>query len=307
MTETFLNGRRIVFFGTPQTSATILDRLCRDGFDVGLVVTRPDTRRGRGAKLVPSPVKAVAEARSIPVIDDLAEVMSLASGRWLGVVVAYGRIIPQQVLDRVPMINVHYSLLPRWRGAAPVERAILAGDEVTGVCIMDLVAELDAGDVRGCRQVSVGSLSAEQLLAELTVEGADLLVEILRTPARDPKPQVGEVTYAHKIDSTELAVDWNRSAVEIWRHVRALRSFTTCVGGQLDGQRVGVHAVEMVPHDIGDAQPVQLRPGECDIRGVVGCKGGSVRLVTVQPQGKRPMSAQDWLRGIRSEAHISFQ
>ena len=307
MTETFLDGRRIVFFGTPQTSATILDHLCGEGFDVGLVVTRPDKRRGRGSDLVPSPVKAAAQARSIPVVVDLAEVKSLEPGQWLGVVVAYGRIIPEDVLERVPMVNVHYSLLPRWRGAAPVERAILAGDEETGVCIMDLVAELDAGAVRGCRRVRIGSLNAEQLLTELTAQGADLLAEILRAPETEPQAQTGEVTYARKIESDELSIDWNRSAVEIWRQVRALRTFTTCAGGHLDGQRVGIHAVEMIPDDDVERRHVQLSPGECDKSGLVGCKDGVVRLVTVQPQGKRPMPAQDWLRGIRSEAHISFQ
>ncbi len=172
-----------------------LRALVAAGFDVALVVTRPDKRRGRRGDLSPSPVKAAAVELGLPVSHDVDDV--LGTGADLGVVVAFGRIIKPHVLAALPMVNLHFSLLPRWRGAAPVERAILAGDERTGVCVMEVVDELDAGGVYRRAEVPVGDRTADELRAELVAVGTDLLVDTLaaasvspsRRRARSPTPR----------------------------------------------------------------------------------------------------------------------
>ncbi|MSZ87756.1 MAG: hypothetical protein F2585_00275, partial [Actinobacteria bacterium] len=140
-----LHPKRLAFMGTPDVAVPVLRALVSAGFEIALVVTRPDRRRGRGGELSPSPVKAAATELGLPVTDDLEAVLD--AGVDLAVVVAYGRIIPMRILEQVPMVNLHFSLLPRWRGAAPVERALLAGDAVTGVCLMEVAEGLDTGAI----------------------------------------------------------------------------------------------------------------------------------------------------------------
>ena len=144
-------ARPLVFLGTPIAAATVLSELIRNGFEIAHVVTRADARRGRGSSTTPSPVKQVAIENSISVSHDMTWLQENSNRDLLGVVVAYGKIIPSSVLSHIPMVNIHFSLLPRWRGAAPVERAILAGDMRTGVCIMNVEETLDTGDVFACR------------------------------------------------------------------------------------------------------------------------------------------------------------
>ena len=279
--------RSIVFLGTPAAAATVLEHLLDEGFPIVHVVTQPDAKRGRGSATSPSPVKAVALARGLEVSHDLEWIKQHSSQNLLGVVVAYGRIIPTSVLDVVPMINIHFSLLPRWRGAAPVERAILAGDDKTGVCIMDIEPTLDTGAVYARQEVPVTlSSTAASLTHELAEVGANLLAHTLRQGLGTPVAQSGEVTHAAKISRDELKINWLQSAEQVHRHVRALRAYT-----EIDGVRLKVHEVGIASSD------VTLEVGEGDAEGRVGTGSGAVVLKRVQPEGKPEMDASAWLRG----------
>ena len=228
-------------------------------------------------------MKAAAAELGVPVTHDIDDLLS--TDAELGVVVAYGRIIKPHVLAALPMVNVHFSLLPRWRGAAPVERALLAGDRTTGVCIMDVEETLDTGGVYACREVPIGpTTTAAELRAQLVELGTDLLVDVLAAPLPSPQPQVGDVTYAEKITPDELQLVWSRPAIELDRWVRVGGAWTT-----FRGRRLKVHRTEVVD-DGGE-------PGELGTAGTVGTAAGSLRLVTVQPEGKAPMSWADFANG----------
>jgi methionyl-tRNA formyltransferase len=289
-------ARPLVFLGTPAAAATILSELIRNGFEIAHVVTRTDARRGRGSSTTPSPVKQVAIDNAIDVSHDMAWLKENSDRDLLGVVVAYGKIIPVSVLSRTPMVNVHFSLLPRWRGAAPVERAILAGDTRTGVCIMNVEDTLDTGDVFAERHIKIDdSHTTENLTADLATLGAELLLETLNNGLGQGIPQQGETTYATKVSAEELRLDWNLSSIEVLRRVRALRSYT-----MLGAQRLKVIQAEM------NLDTVQLNPGECDGAGCVGTRDGAVRLVLVQPEGKAAMDVAAWLRGRSGQEIIQF-
>jgi methionyl-tRNA formyltransferase len=256
------------------------------GFDVALVVSRPDRRRGRGGSLSPSPVKAAALELGLPVTDDLDAV--LGAGVDLGVVVAYGRIIPRRVLEAVPMVNIHFSLLPRWRGAAPVERALLAGDERTGVCLMEVAEGLDTGAVYAVADTPIGpDDTAEDLRARLADMGAEMLVDTLRSGLPVPQPQQGEATTAAKIDPAELQIDWERPASELHRLVRLGGAWTT-----FRQRRLKLWEAEVVAEGPAGA------PGELDGT-VVATGAGGLRLVEVQPEGKARQGADAWRNGTR--------
>jgi methionyl-tRNA formyltransferase len=279
--------RRLVFFGTPSAAVPALDALGAAGFDVALVVTRADKRRGRGAAVAPSPVKAAAQRLGVPVAHRVDE--ALAVGADLGVVVAFGQIIKRPVLEALPMVNLHFSLLPRWRGAAPVERALLAGDDVTGVCLMQLEEGLDTGPVFACRPVPIGArATAGELRDELAAVGADLLVRQLQDGLHDPVPQHGEATYAAKITPEDLALDWTKSAEELDRLVRLGGAWTT-----FRGKRLKVLTAEPV---VGNGKGHE--PGRLDGIDVV-CGTGALRLAVVQPEGRAPMDAEAWRNGAR--------
>jgi methionyl-tRNA formyltransferase len=280
--------RRLVFLGTPDVAVPPLRALHAAGFDIPLVVTRADKRRGRGGALVPSPVKAAAVELGIPVTEQVDDVLDV--GADLGVVVAFGRIIKPHVLDALPMVNVHFSLLPRWRGAAPVERAILAGDRETGVCIMAVEEGLDTGGVYASERVTIGDdETVDELRSRLVGIGTDLLLGVLRDGLGEPRPQEGEPTYADKIDPAELHLDWTQSARDVHAHVRLGDAWTTFRGKRLKVWRTRVH----------DGRSV-LEPGELD--GVrVGTGDGVVELVEVQPEGKGRVAAAAWRNGARPE------
>ncbi len=289
-------ARPLVFLGTPTAAATILSELIRNDFEIAHVVTRSDARRGRGSSTTPSPVKQVAIDNAIEVSHDWAWVKENSNRELLGVVVAYGKIIPAAVLSHTPMVNVHFSLLPRWRGAAPVERAILAGDARTGVCIMNVEETLDTGDVFARREIDiVDAHTTEKLTADLATLGGDLLVDTLTEGLGVAVPQQGEPTYATKVSADELLLDWNRSSIEVSRIVRAVRSYT-----MLGSQRLKVIQAELI------TDRVQLSPGQCDGAGCVGTRDGAVRLVAVQPEGKAVMDAVAWLRGRSDQGIIQF-
>jgi methionyl-tRNA formyltransferase len=273
---------KLVYLGTPEMAVPPLLALVEAGHDVVLVVTRGDKRRGRGSGTSPSPVKAAALERGLPVSHSVDDVLVAVAehGAELGVVVAFGQIIKPHVLAVLPMVNLHFSLLPRWRGAAPVERALLAGDEVTGVCVMALEEGLDTGGVYARREVPIGpETTAAELRTELVDVGTELLVETLRNPSADwirhPSPQVGEVSYAAKLASADFEIDWDRPAEEIHRLIRVGGAWTMFRGKRL--KIVGARLVD-----------------------------GRLEPVTVQPEGKAPMSFDSWRNGARPHADELF-
>ncbi len=287
---------RLAFLGTPAVAVPALSRLVKAGHEVGLVVSRPDRRRGRGGDLSPSPVKAAAQALGLDVTSRLDDVLGVDAE--LGVVVAYGRIVPGRVLDVLPMLNVHFSLLPRWRGAAPVERAVLAGDEETGVCLMRLDEGLDTGPVVAARRVRIGENEpVDELGRRLSEVGASLLVEALAGGVEalpEGDPQVGEPTHAAKIEPGELRIDWSKPATELARLVRLGRAWTTFRGRRLRVLRaVGSDAV---PSEIGSAPGGT--PGSLQGNAVLTGRG-SLELLSVQPEGRAAMATGDWLRGAK--------
>ncbi|HUV57279.1 MAG TPA: methionyl-tRNA formyltransferase [Acidimicrobiales bacterium] len=284
---------RIAFLGTPDAAVPSLRALVRTGHEIVIVITRPDRRRGRGPELSPSPVKAAATEMGIPVAHRLRDIDP--SSVDLGVVVAYGAMIPVALLEQVPMLNVHFSLLPRWRGAAPVERAILAGDPVTGVSVMSLEPELDTGPVHLQRQVEVGDKTAEELMTELAMLGANALVEVLASPEllEHPRPQVGEVTYAEKLNKETYRLRPSMTRAESLRTAQLGRAFA-----MVEGRRIRIDHVE-------DAGQADVDPGAVawiDGRVLLGCADGPVAVTELQPEGARPMSAAAWWAGARLDS-----
>ncbi len=256
------------------------------GHDVAAVVTRPDRRRGRGAALSPSPVKQAALAAGLPVTDRADDV--LGAGVELGVVVAFGQILRAPLLGGVPLVNLHFSLLPRWRGAAPVERAILAGDEETGVCLMEVEAELDSGPVYAQVRTAIGpEETAAHLRRRLAVLGRDLLVTQLAGGLGEARPQSGRPIYAPKIHPAELHLDWEQPAEQLARVVRAGRAWTTAAG-----QRLLVLAA--TPEHPSPGGPPGSLGGT-----LVSTGAGGLRLRSVQPAGRAPLDAEAWRRGAR--------
>lgn len=270
--------RRLAYLGTPQLAVEPLRALVAAGFDVALVVSQPDRRRGRGSALLPSPVKAAAQDLGLPVSDQVDDVID--AGVDLGVVVAFGRLIRPHVLAAVPMVNLHFSLLPRWRGAAPVERAILAGDTVTGVDLMALEEGLDTGGIYGRVEVPIGAdVTLDELRDLLVDRGTELLVDHLSRGLGAPTPQVGEPTYAAKIEAHELEIDWSRPAIEVHRLVRIGGAWTTHRGRRLKVWRTALPPVGAGPRLLAGGDPIEL--------------------VEVQPEGKGRVPGADWANGAR--------
>ncbi len=282
---------RLAFLGSPPAGVPTLRALVAAGHDVALVVSGPDKRRGRGGARTPTPVKAAALELGLAVTDRREDVAD--AGVELGVVVAYGRIIPTSLLDVVPMVNLHFSLLPRWRGAAPVERAILAGDDRTGVCVMDVAEGLDTGAVHAVAEVPIDDrVTAEELTATLADVGAGLLVRTLADGLGPGTPQADDgVTYAKKITVEDRHLDWGRPAVELQRVVRIGGAWTTFRGARLK---------------VLDARVVDGPAGQPGTPGrlagtTVRCGDRGLELLRVQPEGKAPMDAEAWRNGARPE------
>jgi len=277
---------RVVYLGTPALAIPPLVALHEAGYEIPLVVTRPDARRGRGKELTSSPVKAAAMELGLPVTDDLDDLADVEAD--LAVVVAYGRIIPTALLEQISFVNIHFSLLPRWRGAAPVERAILAGDSHTGVCLMALEEGLDTGAVYRRTEVEIDpDENLEALRGRLVDIGTHQLVHALAEGLGDPVPQGGEPVYAKKITSAERELDWTDDADEIHRRVRVGGAFTT-----FRGKRFKIHRTARATTIAG------LGPGAFD--GVtVGTGDGSLELREVQAEGKPRQEAATWRNGAQ--------
>jgi methionyl-tRNA formyltransferase len=270
--------RRLVFLGTPETSVVPLRALVETGHHVALVVSQPDRRRGRGGRTSPSPVKQAALDLGLAVTDTVDDALTV--GADLGVVVAFGRLIKPHVLAELPMVNIHFSLLPRWRGAAPVERAILAGDERTGVDLMVVEEGLDTGGIYDRAELPIGpDDTAAELRDRLARLGAELLVTNLTQGLGEPVPQQGEPTYAHKLEVADLEIDWSTPAGMIHRLVRVGGAWTTH-----HGQRLKVWRTSLRP---GGRDAVEVPAGD-----------GAIWLVEVQPEGRRRMPAAAWANGL---------
>lgn len=276
---------RLAYLGTPELAVYPLQRLVEAGHDIALVVSRPDAKRGRGSAMSPSPVKQAALDLGLPVSHHVADLFNAKVE--LCVVVAYGELLPGHVVNEIPMLNLHFSDLPRWRGAAPVERAVLEGDETVGVCVMKIVEELDAGPVYARSITSVGDASVAELFDQLSHKGSDMLLELLEggfAGLPEPCRQDGEVTYAKKVKASDLYLDVRLPAEVLLRRIRVGKAWIL-----LGGERFMVHEAQF-----GEA--VGLEPGH--LEGVdLGTALGSLRLMSVQPAGRKIIDANDWRRG----------
>ena len=290
---------KIIFMGTPQFSVPILQALAK-AHDIVCVYCQPPRPAGRGKALRPTPVQHAAAALGLPVrhpssLRSAEEQAAFASlNADIAVVVAYGLILPQPVLDapRFGCVNIHASLLPRWRGAAPIHRAILAGDAETGVCLMQMDAGLDTGPVllRAATTIGAEDTTAD-LHDSLSQMGADLVVSALpRLPSLVPVPQPAEgVTYAAKIDKSEARIDWHAPAAVIDRQIRGLSPFpgAWCESA---GERVKFLRSRLAK---GHGLPGQVLQGL-----TIACGSGAVEITLAQRQGKRPATTQEFLRGF---------
>jgi methionyl-tRNA formyltransferase len=284
--------RRVAFLGTPDVGVIVLDALIEARVDVAHVVTRVDKRRGRGSTLVPSPVKAAALAHGVPVSHRVDDLLEISPPIDLGVVVAYGAIVKPHVLAAIPMVNLHFSLLPRWRGAAPIERCLLAGDSRTGVCLMQVDEGLDTGGVLAVESIDVDErITADELRVELARRGSRLLVDALRDGLPPAVPQAGDPVYAEKLSNDDRHIVWSESAETTARRSR--------IGGAwsaLDGARVRIGSLRVTD------EPSRAEPGTgtvVDGRLLVATGDRDVEILTLQPEGKSMMSARDWANGRR--------
>ncbi len=291
--------------GTPPFAATILDALITAGHRLLAVYTQPPRPAGRGHRMQPSPVQLLAERHGLPVRcparlrDPEAEAEFVAIGAEAAVVAAYGLILPRGMLDapRLGCFNVHASLLPRWRGAAPIQRALLAGDNATGITIMQMEEGLDTGPILMQQALDIGpETDAAGLTEALARLGGELIVKALEAAARggvEPRPQPQEgVTYAPKIRREEGALDWRRPAEELARRVRALDPWP---GTFFDyrGESIRVLAAAAVVSDVGDKPPGTVLDGRLS----VACGSGVLRLLKLQRPGRGPLDPAAFLRG----------
>jgi methionyl-tRNA formyltransferase len=295
---------KIAFAGTPEFAAVALRAVLAAGFEVPLVLTQPDRPAGRGQKLVASPVKQVALAHGIAVHqpeklrDPATHGPLIEAAPAVLVVAAYGLILPQAVLDipRQGCINIHASLLPRWRGAAPIQRAIEAGDAETGVTIMRMEAGLDTGPMLLAESQKVGAGDTAATLHDaLAAMGGRLIVDALRRlDTLTPVAQPGEgVTYASKIDKAEAAIDWRLPAAEIERRIRAVDPFPGCTA-QLGDATVKVWRAELAAGNGAPGEVLSVAPSGI----VVACADGALKLVELQKPGGRRLPSADFLHGF---------
>ncbi|MHA7277512.1 methionyl-tRNA formyltransferase [Arthrobacter sp. HLT1-21] len=315
---------RVIFAGTPTVAVPSLDALVQAGFDVVAVLTREDAPLGRKRVMTPSPVAAraaeldlqVLRANRIdgPIIEQIA-----ALGVDVAAIVAYGGLVPSGALD-LPVhgwINLHFSLLPAWRGAAPVQHAVIAGDELTGASTFRLEVGLDTGPVYGTMTEAVRpSDTSGELLDRLSHSGAVLLVQTLSAVAAgraEAVPQQGAVSLAPKLMIDDARVDWSQPALTVRRRINGV---TPEPGAwtRLGDQRVKVGPVSLATRSVSDSAPASdvvpdLAPGEVTLDGtsvLVGTGSTAVVLGDVQPAGKKPMRAQDWARGALQQGELVF-
>ena len=296
---------RVVFMGTPDIAATCLKKILADGFDVVGVYTQPDRPKGRGMKMVYSPVKEVAIANNIPVFqpenfrsdEDVEALRQLRPD--VVAVVAYGRILPQRVLD-IPAkgcVNIHASLLPQYRGSAPYQWAVLDGLTETGVTAQHMALKMDAGDIIDVAKTPIGeNETAGELLDKLAVLGADLLSRVLTKFENDDVAGVpqneAEVSFAPMLDKAMCPIDWNKTARQVHNHVRGLHPWPVATM-ELKGQKFKVHATRIVE---GKGNPGEIL-GLNKTGLVIACGEGAVEIQQLQAEGGKRMAAPDYFRG----------
>ncbi len=296
---------RVVFMGTPDIAATCLNKILDDGFEVVGVYTQPDRPKGRGMKMIFSPVKEVALAKGIPVFqpenfrsDETVEELR-ALNPDVCAVVAYGRILPQRVLD-IPTkgcVNIHASILPQYRGSAPYQWAVLDGLKETGVTAQHMALKMDAGDVIDVAKTPIGpDETAGQLLDRLAVLGADLLSRVLtRFAAGDVAgiPQnEEEVSFAPMLDKSMCPIDWNKTAQQVHNQVRGLHPWPVATM-ELKGKKFKVHSTKIVE---GTGEPGEIL-GLTKTGLVIACGEGAVEITSLQAEGGKRMAAPDYFRG----------
>ena len=296
---------RVVFMGTPDIAATCLKKILADGFDVVAVYTQPDRPKGRGMKMIYSPVKEVAIANNIPVFqpenfraDEDVEALRVLNPDVVAVV-AYGRILPQRVLD-IPAkgcVNIHASLLPQYRGSAPYQWAVLDGLTETGVTAQHMALKMDAGDIIDVAKTPIGeNETAGELLDKLAVLGADLLSRVLTKFENDDVAGVpqneAEVSFAPMLDKTMCPIDWSKTAQQVHNHVRGLHPWPVATM-ELKGQKFKVHATKIVE---GKGNPGEIL-GLNKTGLVIACGEGAVEVTQLQAEGGKRMAAPDYFRG----------
>ncbi|MDD7833968.1 methionyl-tRNA formyltransferase [Paenarthrobacter sp. AB444] len=305
---------RVLFAGTPAVAVPSLDALVKAGFDVVAVLTRPDAPLGRKRVMTPSPVAARAEELGIDIIraakvdaDTTARIADYAPD--VAAIVAYGGIVPRPALD-VPKhgwVNLHFSLLPAWRGAAPVQRSLMAGDDITGAVTFQLEEGLDTGPVFGTLTEAVSPEdTAGDLLERLSFSGAVLLSQTLSAidaGQASPQPQTGEVSLAPKLSLDDGRLDWQKPALALTRQARGVTpepgAWTT-----LDGQRVKLESVGLRP-EVNDLAPGAIRMDGKVV--LVGTGSHAIELGRIQPAGKKMMSSADWARGLAAPERVVFE
>jgi len=296
---------RLIFAGTPEFAMPALQALEAAGHEIALVLTQPDRPAGRGMKLTSSPVKVAASIYGIPVFqpqtlkdtDNQARIAEVKADAMI--VAAYGLIIPQAVLQmpRFGCYNIHASLLPRWRGAAPIQRAILAGDSETGVTIMEVVPALDAGGMIMKRAVPITEQDTAQSLHDALSEmGAGLIVEAMRKLEQEGKLQAeaqdeAQVTYAAKLNKSEAVIDWHKSAEDLARQVRAFNPFPVAQAS-LSGKPCRIWMARALPGSAAPGMITDLKDGI-----VVGCGHGLLHIEELQMPGARRVAAKDFVAG----------
>ena len=296
---------RVVFMGTPDIAATCLKKIIADGFEVVGVYTQPDRPKGRGMKLVQSPVKEVALAHDLPVFqpenfradEDVQALRDLKPD--VVAVVAYGRILPQRVLD-IPAkgcVNIHASILPQYRGSAPYQWAVLDGRAETGVTAQQMVLQMDAGDIIDVAKTPIGpDETAGELLDRLAVLGADLLSKTLGRLAQGEvehfKQDESQVCFAPMLDKSMCPIDWSKTARQVHDHVRGLHPWPVATM-ELKGQKFKVHATKIVE---GSGQPGEIL-GLTKTGLKIACGEGAVEVTSLQAEGGKRMAAPDYFRG----------
>ena len=298
---------RVVFMGTPDIAATCLNKILGDGFDIVGVYTQPDRPKGRGMKLVASPVKELALQHNIPVFqpenfraDETVEQLRELKPDVLAVV-AYGRILPQRVLD-IPTkgaVNIHASLLPRYRGSAPYQWAVLDGCKETGVTAQHMALKMDAGDIIDVAKTPIGeNETAGELLDRLAVLGADLLSRVLTRFANDDvagTPQnEAEVSFAPMLDKAMCPIDWSKTARQVHDHVRGLHPWPVATA-EIGGTKFKIHATRVLDETTEAAPGTVLGLTKTGLK--MACGSGVVEIISLQAEGGKRMAAPDYFRG----------
>jgi methionyl-tRNA formyltransferase len=306
---------RVIFMGTPDFAVPTLSEIVGQGHEVVAVYTRPPAMAGRGMELKPSPVHGMADRFGLPVLTPKTLRTEEAAETFRGhaadvaVVVAYGMLLPKAILDAPELgcLNLHASLLPRWRGAAPIQRAVMAGDRETGVAVMRMEEGLDTGPVAMAERIAIApEMNAGELHDRLMVLGADLMVRALAALSRGalgftPQPEEG-VTYAHKLKNEDALIDWSKPARAVHDHIRGLSPFPGAYFTADFGkgpERVKVLRATPAP---GSGEPGTL----LDAHAAIACGEGAIRLIQVQRAGKAPLAADEFLRGVRLDPGARF-